>query len=161
MRSVVRTLIVGLGVVLGLALTGCAGHYPADPHETLERITGGELRVGVSHHEPFVSVEGPAPSGREVELVEDYARTVNAQVQWTVGGEEELVDRLEHGRLDMMIGGLTNKSPWQKKVGLTRPYTQTTDAFGQRQKQVMAVRMGENAFLLDLDEFLQSRGGQQ
>lgn len=146
---------------LVLVLTGCAAHYPADPHRTLSQVTGGVLRVGVSHNEPFVSVEGPAPSGREVELVEDYATTLNAEVEWTRDGEEELVDQLEHGQLDMMVGGLTDKTPWQKKVGLTRPYTQTVDEFGQTEKHVMAVRKGENAFLLDLDEFLQDRGGQQ
>lgn len=161
MSSVASKLIIGLGVVLGLVLTGCAAHYPADPHETLSQVTGSELRVGISHSEPFVSVESHTPSGREVELVEDYATTLDAEVQWIRGGEEELVDQLEHGQLDLMIGGLTDKTPWQKKVGLTRPYTQMTDEFGQSEKHVMAVRKGENAFLLDLDRFLQSQAGQQ
>lgn len=161
MSLVVRKLVIGLGVVLVLVTTGCAAHYPADPHGTLERVTGSVLRVGISHNEPFVSVAGPAPSGREVELVEDYATTLDAEVEWTADGEEELVDQLEHGQLDMMIGGLTAKTPWQQKVGLTRPYTEATDEFGQRQKHVMAVRMGENAFLLDLDEFLQDQEGQR
>lgn len=161
MKPVVRALIIGPGVVLGLLLTGCAASYPADPHGTLDRVTGSVLRVGISHNEPFVSVAGPAPSGREVELVEDYAATLDAEVQWTADGEEELVDQLEHGRLDMMVGGLTDKTPWQQKVGLTRPYTQTTDEFGQTEQHVMAVRKGENAFLLDLDEFLQAQAGQQ
>lgn len=147
--------------VLAVALTGCVAHYPADPYGTLERVTDGVLRVGVSHNEPFTSVLGPVPSGREVELVEDYADTLGAQVEWTAEGEEELVDQLEHGRLDMMVGGLTQQTPWQQKVGLTRPYTQTTDEFGRTEKHVMAVRQGENAFLLELDEFLQDRGGQQ
>ncbi|GAA1761438.1 transporter substrate-binding domain-containing protein [Kocuria aegyptia] len=160
MSLVIRKLIIGLGVVVVLVATGCAASYPTDPHGTLERVTGSVLRVGISHHEPFVSVAGPAPSGREVELVEQYAATLSAEVEWTADGEEELVDQLEHGRLDMMIGGLTDKTPWQQKVGLTRPYTQATDEFGQTEKRVMAVRRGENAFLLDLDEFLQARGGQ-
>ena len=161
MGLVVRKLVIGLGVVLVLVTTGCAAHYPADPHGTLERVTGSVLRVGISHNEPFVSVAGPEPSGREVELVEDYATTLDAEVAWTADGEEELVDQLEHGDLDMVIGGLTNKTPWKKKVGLTRPYTQTTDEFDQTEKHVMAVRKGENAFLLDLDEFLQAQKGQQ
>lgn len=158
MKRLVSTLLVGLGVLLASA--GCAGPYPADPHGTLSEVTGGVLRVGVSHNEPFVSVRGPVPSGREVELVEDYARTLDAEITWTADGEEELVDRLEHGRLDLMIGGLTDRTPWKQKVGLTRPYVETTDEFGQQEKHVMAVRKGENAFLLDLDEFLQSSGGQ-
>ncbi len=163
MNGLVSRLSTGFGaaLVLVLALTGCAGHYPADPHGTLERVTGSVLRVGVSHHEPFASVKGPVPSGREVQLVQQYATTLDAEVAWTADGEEELVDQLEHGQLDMMIGGLTDRTPWKKKVGLTRPYTQTTDEFGRTEKHVMAVRQGENAFLLDLDEFLHSEGGQQ
>lgn len=161
MSRVVRKLIIGLGTILGLLLTGCAAHYPADPHGTLDDVSGGVLRVGISHNEPFVSVAGPAPSGLEVELVEDYARTLGAEVAWTRAGEEELVDQLEHGQLDLLVGGLTDRTPWKEKVGITLPYMQTVDEFGRTEKHVMAVRKGENAFLLELDEFLQSREGQQ
>lgn len=148
-------------LVAALVVCGCVAHYPADPAGSLRLVTGGTLRVGVSHNEPFASVTGDEPSGREVELVQAYAATLNAEVEWTVGGEEELVNRLEHGRLDLLIGGLTKKTPWKNKVGLTKPYAETIDEFGQQHKHVMAVRKGENAFLLDLDEFLQSRGEQQ
>ncbi len=142
-------------------LAGCAGQYPTDPHHTLNEVTGGTLRVGASHNEPFVSVTGPTPSGTEIALVTSYADTLDADIDWTIGGEEELVDRLEHGELDMLVGGLTDETPWEKKVGLTRPYANTTDRFGRTDKHVLAVRMGENAFLLDLDEFLHSTGGQR
>lgn len=160
-QKVLSRLRAVAALVAVLMVCGCVTHYPADPAGTLQRVTGGTLRVGASHNEPFVSVTGSTPSGREVELVNAYARTLNAKVAWTFGGEEELVDQLEHGRLDLVIGGLTEKTPWQSKVGLTKPYAETTDEFGQQDKHVMAVRMGENAFLLNLDEFLQSREGQQ
>lgn len=159
MSRVIRKLTVGL--TLATVLTGCAGHYPADPHHTLSRVADGVLRVGISHNEPFVSVQGPAPSGREIDLVESYATTLGAEIAWTADGEEDLVDHLEHGQLDLVVGGLTEKTPWQQKVGLTSPYAETTDEFGQTEKHVMAVRQGENAFLLDLDTFLQARAGQQ
>lgn len=137
-----------------LALTGCA-NYPADPDHTLQRVTHGTLRVGISHNEPYTSVTGP--SGSEAELVERYARTLDAKVEWTEGGEEELVTRMEKGRLDLMIGGLTKDTAWGKKVGLTQPYAETTDEFGRTRKHVLAVPLGENAFLLNLDKFLQNR----
>lgn len=151
--------MVSLAMVAAVA--GCAPHYPADPYDTLTQVTDGALRVGASHNEPFVSWAGSAPSGREVELVERYAETLNAEVEWTRGGEEDLVARLERGELDMIVGGLTNKTPWKKKVGLTRPYAQTIDQFGQKEKHVLAVRKGENAFLLELDTFLQTQEPQR
>nr|WP_272902245.1 transporter substrate-binding domain-containing protein [Brevibacterium daeguense] len=151
--------------LLVAVLAGCSGHYPADPHGTLNRVTGSILRVGVSHNKPFTSLEGETPAGEEVALIEEFASTLDAEIEWMDGSVEELVDQLEHGRLDMIIGGLTDQTPWQSKVGLTLPYAETTDEFGQTDKHVMAVRMGENAFLLELDTFLQSqaqqsRGGQ-
>ncbi|MFC7403455.1 transporter substrate-binding domain-containing protein [Citricoccus sp. GCM10030269] len=161
MSATIRKLTVGLGVVLVLTLAGCAPHYPADPHHTLTRVTGGTVAVGVSHNEPFTSVEGPTPSGREVELVRGFAESLGAEVEWTVGGEEELVGKLEHGQIDMLIGGLTQKTPWKKKTGLTRSYTEVVNEFGTTEKHVMAVRKGENAFLLELDKYLQAQGGQQ
>lgn len=107
--SCTRTLIAGF--LAALALVACAPHYPADPHRTLSTVTGGVLEVGVSHNEPFTSVEGPAPTGSEVELVRAFAETLDAEIVWTVGGAEELVDRLEHGQVDLLIGGLTQKTP--------------------------------------------------
>lgn len=158
MKSVIRLLIVSL--IAGLSLTGCATHYPADPHGTLNRVTGGVLRVGAVHDEPFVSTKGEQPTGDEVRLVEDFANTLDADIEWTTASEEHLVADIEHGQLDLMIGGMTDKTEWQQKVGLTRPYRTTTNDHGETEKHVMAVRNGENAFLLELDQFLQSHGDQ-
>lgn len=95
-----------------------------------------------------------------MDLVERYAEGIDARVEWTAGSEGSLVDKLDHGQVDMVIGGLTSDTQWKKKVGLTRSYRQTTDEFGKKRRHVMAVRQGENALLLDLDRFLQAEGGQ-
>ncbi|MFC3300624.1 transporter substrate-binding domain-containing protein [Arthrobacter agilis] len=153
-------LVVGLALVLPTT-TGCTTHFPADPEGTLTSVDGGTLRVGASINPPFVEEKGEELTGDEVELVEDYALTRDADIEWTEGGEEELMSRLGHGELDLVIGGLTAKTPWAGKAGLTRPYTETTDRFGTRRKHVLAVPLGENAFLLDLDTFLHHRDGSQ
>lgn len=157
-RSLIPLVLAMLGV---LGVTGCGAHFPADPDGTLERVSGGVLQVGVSPHEPFTTVTGAEPSGSEVALVKAYAESVGARIAWRTGGEEQLVTQLEHGRLDVVIGGLTDKTPWSDRVGLTRPYTETVDGFGRTRKHVMATVRGENAFLLDLDRFLQREGEQQ
>lgn len=153
-----RNVVLRLGVAASLLLAGgCAGHFPADPENTLDAVTGGTLRVGASVNPPFVEDKGEQVVGSEAELVQDYALTRDAEITWVRGGEEDLMNRLEHGELDLVIGGLTDKTPWTKKAGLTRPYAESADRYGSRQSHVLAVPLGENAFLLDLDTYLQSR----
>ncbi|MBD2765707.1 transporter substrate-binding domain-containing protein [Kocuria carniphila] len=158
MRYASRWLMVLL--VLVFSLTGCVTHYPTDPHGTLDRVSGGVLRVGAIHNEPYVSVTDGEPTGEEVRLVEDFATALDARIEWTTASEEHLVTEMEHGQLDLLVGGMTMDTQWQQKVGLTRPYNQTTNEYGETEKHVMAVANGENAFLLKLDQFLQGSGDQ-
>lgn len=136
-----------------LLLSGCAA-VPADPQGTLERVSGGTLNVGVSPNGDFAFVSGDAVTGSEAALVEAFADTVDADVEWTVGSEEALVRALEREDVDLVIGGLTDATPWADKAGVTRPYGEFTDEDGKTHKLVMLVPMGENAFLTRLETFL-------
>ena len=150
------------GIVLGalsliLLLSGCGATVPADPEGTLERASGGGLRVGVTDNGRWVDVrEGGDPTGTEPTLIASFASSLDAEVTWIPGSEQELVKDLEHGELDVMIGGLTDDTPWSKQAGMTRPYIETTDERDDPEKHVMLVRRGENALLLELDTFLLS-----
>lgn len=97
---------------------------------------------------------GTAPAGTEAELVRAFAAEHNARVEWVSGGESNLVRRLERGELDLVVGGLTKDSPWSKHAALTQPYLETGNAQGDKEQHVMAARMGENAFLVELERFL-------
>lgn len=144
---------VALALVLGLS--GCASSFPADPDGTLDRVTGGTLRVGLSPNEDWTDMtDGGEASGIEVTLVEEFADSLDAEIEWTEGGEEKLFTDLEAGRLDMVIGGLTDTTPWSEKAAITKPFDQVTTADGKTVKHVMATAMGENAFLLELEKFL-------
>ena len=151
-----RGLIL-LAVMIGLV--GCSGHYPADPDGTLDRVSGGTLRVGISHQPPWTDTasEGNSeqdPGGIEAQLIEDYAQTINAEVEWHAGGEEQLITLLSERELDVVIGGLTDQSPWDSDSGLTTTYAESIAVDGRTAKHVMAVQMGENAFMTSLEEFL-------
>ena len=115
-----RLLIVAL--VAGL-LGGC--EFPRDPEGTLDRVRGGVLRVGVTPADPWVQLGDGEPTGVEVELVERFAETLDARVEWVEGSESDLMEALEGRQLDIVIGGLTRQSEWRRVAALTRPYLTT------------------------------------
>ena len=152
-----RSPVFLVAIALVFALAGC-GSIPADPDGTLERVTDGVLRVGVSPDDGLISVAGNEVSGKEAELVEDFAETLNARVEWTIGGEERLVGQLDTGKLDLVVGGITDATPWVESAGVTRAYPAMPGADGRN--IVMLVPLGENRFLGELERFLDAAVGE-
>lgn len=151
-RAAVTTALVAVAVV---ALAGCGATIPTDPDGTLDQVRGGTLRVGISPAEPWTEVHDDGTfTGREVELLEDFAAHLDAQVTFTSGGEEELVGLLERGALDVVAGGLTSTTPWVAKAAVTTSYATTVGERGAPTHHVMLVPMGENAFQVELEHFL-------
>ena len=148
-------------VILAAAplLAGCGVSMPADPDGTLQEITGGTIQVGVTaaagEEGNWVQLQpGAEPAGIEPDLVRGFAATREATIEWIGGTEHELVDDLEHGELDLVIGGFADDTPWTKHAGMTRPYMETKHERGKTVKHVMLTPLGENAFLLALDKYL-------
>ncbi|GAA1391790.1 transporter substrate-binding domain-containing protein [Luteococcus peritonei] len=140
-----------VAALLGLLLLAGCG-IPKDPDNTLQRIDQeGEILVGVAPAPPLVEVSNGMPSGPEAELAKGFARTRGATITWVVAGQEELVKQLEDGQIDLMVGGLTSKSPFKSKVGLTRAYATDVDDHGDTVKHVVAVPLGENAMVSALE----------
>jgi polar amino acid transport system substrate-binding protein len=126
LQAVLRRLLVVLGC---LALGAC--QYPRDPEGTLDRVTGGTLRVGISPSDPWVTLEeNQPPAGVEVELIKEFASTVDAEVEWVKGSESDLMEALHGRRLDVVIAGLTRRSVWMNSAALTRPYLTTQSVIG-------------------------------
>jgi hypothetical protein len=79
---------------------------PADPENTLERVTGSTMRIGVSPNPPWTDISGSGePKGTEADLVREFAETLQAQAEWVIGGEEALIAALERGELQLVIAG--------------------------------------------------------
>jgi polar amino acid transport system substrate-binding protein len=131
---------------------GCG--LPRDPDDTLERVRGGVVRVGVSHNPPWVDITSSGADGIEAELIENIARDLGARIEWTAGAESELLTDLEERKLDVVLGGLTDDSPWKHKVALTRPFFEDPET---RKKHVLAMPAGENAWLLYVERELRGR----
>lgn len=142
---------MGAGLLVAAAAVACG--VPRDADHTLERVRGGELRVGVTDHPPWVALRDSLVSGIEPSLVSDLAHRLRARTAFRRGSESELLDALRRGELDLVAAGLDDESPWKGRVALTKPYhtDSTTGA-----KHVLAVRAGENAWLVHVETFLAS-----
>ncbi|TGY94166.1 hypothetical protein [Marinicauda pacifica] len=126
--------------LLVFALTACGRGLPNDPRGTLERVHGGELRVGLILDEAEVRADR--------ERVEGFAQYLGvAQIRYDTGEVHHLVNKLERGELDM-IASFPRKTPF-KEAGFTRPFSGPDG-----DERVWGVRAGENAFLLAADRYL-------
>jgi polar amino acid transport system substrate-binding protein len=144
-----RVIGVGTAVIVGTAVMGCG--VPRDSEHTLERVRAGELRVGVTERPPWVELHADLVTGVEPALVSELARELRTRATFHRGSESELLEALARGDLDLVAAGLDDRSPWKGRVALTRPYL-TDPATGA--KHVLAVRSGENAWLVRVETFL-------
>lgn len=152
-----RILAFSALLVLAGSLAGCSG-IPADPDGTLDRIRDeGVLRAGASPAEGLVDVTHGDPDGALPDVVEDYAATLGAEVEWSVDSEERLVAALERGELDVVVGGMTDASPWIDRAAVTRGYPALAE--NGRDPVALLAPLGENALLLSLEKHLDEAAG--
>jgi polar amino acid transport system substrate-binding protein len=119
-----RGITLILALAAGMLITGC--DFPADPEGTLDRVSGGTMRVGVLHEPPWVMLEeGREPAGVEPELVRRFADEIDAEIEWVEGSESDLAAAMGGFQLDLIIGGLTRDFPYVDDVAMTRPYVDT------------------------------------
>ena len=138
-------LLLRKAATLGAAtvlLSACSA-IPADTEGTLSRTQNGTLVVGVSEHHPWTNVSDEGEySGSEVDLILHAPESI-------------LAERVKNGEVDVVIGGLTDSSPWSSHMALTRPYTEVDG-----EKMVMGTRLGENQFLVELERHLAEEFGE-
>ena len=113
-----------LALVVAVLATAACG-LPNDPESTLDRVTGGTMRVGVTENPPWVVLCDGGPSGVEVEIVELFARELGAEIEWHEGSAEDLAAALGMRELDLLAGGIVSTSGLAGHAGLTHPYLTT------------------------------------
>ncbi|HEY4670468.1 MAG TPA: transporter substrate-binding domain-containing protein [Gemmatimonadaceae bacterium] len=136
-------LIVATGFVSACGL-------PHDAEGTLPRVQNGVMRVGISADSPWVVQAGGSVSGYEAQIVTQLAAQLHSRIETHAGSESELLEKLHKQNLDIVIGGLTDDSPWKKSLALTRPYHEDREG----KKHVLALPPGENAWLLTVERYL-------
>ena len=117
-------------IACALAFLGACASPPEDPEGTLDRVTGGVMRVGVTESDPWTVLSGDEPAGIEVELVERFAEELDAEIEWTEASEQELFGALAAGSLDLVIGGLTSTNPNVKEGTFTYPFHKSALTIG-------------------------------
>jgi polar amino acid transport system substrate-binding protein len=122
----VRPALLALTI---LPLMG-ACDIPVDPEGTLERVRGGSMRVGITENPPWTSIAGNGPQGVEVELLEDLAAELGAEIEWVGGSHGALLEALEVRELDIVAGGFTTDDPWAQMVTFTQPYAEISTIVG-------------------------------
>jgi polar amino acid transport system substrate-binding protein len=110
-----------LVLIVCACMAGCSD-LPRDPKETSRHAQGGRLRVGLVEHPPWVIRTNGEPAGAEVELVRRFAAELGAMPEWHWGGEQQQMEALRYYQLDVVVGGMTDETPWSKYIGLTSPY---------------------------------------
>ena len=132
--------------LLALLAIGCQG-IPRDPKGTLDRIrTERTFRVGLIAPGP----DGPAATDHSV-LVSRLASRTGAEPRIEHGAAERLLEELEKGDLDLVIGDMSSDTPWGTRVTLLPPLAEE-ERDGHTIALTVAARNGENAWITVLFE---------
>jgi len=138
----VRAAAIALTILI--PLTAACG-MPRDPEDSFDRIRrGGVLRAGITDREPWTPAEAA--------VVDAFAQSLGARVEWHRASESALFEALETFDLDVAVGGFTADNPSAPRLGMTRPYV---EADGR--KHVIAVAPGENRLLFEFDRMLRAQ----
>jgi hypothetical protein len=134
-----------MAFLVASALGGC--DLPWDPEETLETVQGKELRVGVLKFGPNADKDRP--------VAERLAKDLEARIVYVEGDAHALFEDLKRGQLHLVIGGVPKSTPFKKELGLSKAVGPLLGAH-EDEDRVVAVRPGENAFLLKVNEIIET-----
>jgi hypothetical protein len=135
-------LAILAGVSAAGILAGC-DELPRDPEDTTDEVSGSLLRVGW--------IAGAEPTAAERAAVAALAARLGAVVETRQDTVHQLVPRLEEGALHLVMGALPEQTPFAARIGLSAPVG-TVMLGGETQPTVIAIRSGENRFLLLVNE---------
>ena len=121
-------------------------NIPKDPEGSWEEIQKNGLHVGVVVNPPYTLQQNSDYAGKEIELLQKFAKEKKLQLIYETGNETDLTGKLENYEINVLIGGFTKKSVWTKKVGLTTTY--------DKEDHVILIPKGENKLLHFLESFI-------
>ena len=75
-----------------------------------------------------------------------FATDHGLSIEFNTGSESELIHRMEHSEVHLLVGGFRKDTEWKKVVGATRPFPPM--------QHVILVAPGENRTLVRLEKWL-------
>lgn len=127
-----------------LFFLGACDALPRDPAGTSTRIEQ-RRSFTVALADPTI---GSAPQVDR--LVEEIERRTKARAQWRSGSGEPLFQKLDEGRLDLVIGRFTADSPWATDVAFA-PALSTSGTKDAPIELKAAMRNGENRWIMTVE----------
>ncbi|KTC97689.1 hypothetical protein [Legionella erythra] len=132
-----------LAISLVAVLSGC--QFPDDPNQTLNKIRKTHrLKAGVCLNH--------TASSDEMALLKTLAKHLNAEVIWFSDPQDVLYRRLQDYKIDIVACAIHQDSPWSEILAFTVPYDKNDHA-----AYVLAVPPGENAWLKQVNEFIEKQ----
>lgn len=123
---------------------------PRDPEDTLANIERtGILRIGRS------ATSDPAAAKRE-RAIASIAQSMGARLEVREGSEQAMLQALQAFELDLVAVELSPDNPWAEQVALSTPYATVPGPGSDETARVLALPPGENAWLLRVDQILDS-----
>jgi hypothetical protein len=134
-----------IAILVGSGLAGC--DLPRDPEDTLRTVRGRILRVGVLNYGENADKDRP--------IVERLAAGLGSKLVYVEGDAHALFEDLKSGQIHLVIGGVPASTPFGKELGLSKPIGPLHSAH-EKEDRVIAVRPGENAFLLQINQVIEA-----
>ena len=132
--------------MVGMALTGCDA-IPQDIGGTTEQIRAeGQVRVGI--------VAGTELPERATALVEDYAVRQDAATVVRRAPASELLDKLERGDVDLVLGRFGRTSPLAKEASFSAAIGEPEPKSGKVPVLRLARKHGENRLITETDRMI-------
>ncbi len=130
---------VASAAILIAGLAACA-ELPRDPNGTTERIRR-------THEIVLGDIAGAPRSPAAERILERVAGRLGARVTRVEGHGEDLLNRLEKGKVDLVYGHFAQASPWAGKVHFGSPLERRRNAGEEEHVPRFAFRNGENGWI--------------
>ena len=138
-----------------LAASSC-GDFPRDPESTLERVRAERVfRVGL-----VAPLHERSLDPRAKTLLRRVGQAAGARPFVQIGDAEPLLNQLEEGELDLVIGRFEKASPWKRLVSFGPPLRIEKHKKAEFHLTA-AARNGENAWIGLLEAEARNAGAEE